>query len=691
MLLPRKLKKGDVFKTQTVNTVNHIIDYLRSLTPVAGDNIFIDRKESGFTINSIKPRLQNKTTTPTQVKPLLLPFQMGELYDAESNTTQLTVRPGRQKFFCDQFITRDVWTKNYNEEDSETSNAQELIDVTNFEDGEYYILFSNVKNADSETEDKILLYAVRGDVYEDQIFSFPGFETFGIGIIEIYTSTVIQNQTEVEAKHIKVLRQQTISTLPVLDRTYKPLQSYAIVVDNTPQSDLKILPDAFTIQHINVNAGILQVGCLSVTIPDTSLQVLPIDEGSETANVYVYIVYQINDGNLVAKIHQSNEVQSFFQLDDEDMKGYAQAFMIAMYTPTTFLQLYEGGVLKLNKTTSNIILSTNDNADLTYDNYADLLPYKLHSRLEVQPLEEVLVKEKETKDYIDFFVTSGNSQQSSKAQHIPLTGNTENNLFMFAKFRYDKIEKFDEAKWLSLNYNGLSESNEIEWTDYGKILVDSTSKKDKYISEICKAGSGINIQLKEDALYFSLEDSETSPSGDYSYNGPFKIQKKAADTYVITNGTGAEKSKAFVNGVEFELGTTAVARGQDIYVKMNLEDNSIGIVNKSQADTPTTVCHYIGKISDTGKIHQQWTGGVIYRTIAAPPNIQFMLDETDILGQLAEVIVTYDEETCLSTVMLRMKDTVPEGVLAFESRTSYRNYPLTTCHIAAENSSNSGS
>jgi hypothetical protein len=50
--LPRKLKKGDIFKDQTVKSVNEIIDYIKAITPIAGRNVSIDKKQNGVVINS---------------------------------------------------------------------------------------------------------------------------------------------------------------------------------------------------------------------------------------------------------------------------------------------------------------------------------------------------------------------------------------------------------------------------------------------------------------------------------------------------------------------------------------------------------------------------------------------------------------------------------------------------------------
>lgn len=783
--LPRKLKKGDIFKDQTVKSVNEIIDYIKAITPIAGRNVSIDKKQNGIVINSTQGG-NGKHTRPQSTGGLgYTPFKVVQFINTQTKHGQITVFPGTVFVLGKDIDKYTVWTRNFDGVGSglgpqDSTHGSRVIQLSDerITPGYYFVTYVNYlcEYIDSNGEISLIvknnIYLVRNDSVgsekDDGAFfpNFPGIQCLPIASIQIYEEKITDENTgeEKTVKRFRILDQLLYSAVYFENNLYDQWRAAAIlkfVDEQNPIQKFDIFDthgnidqsNGFLIEHIYINKGYITVNENYFISPTQALPAY----FQHDFNTYtrLYILYGIknrpNENNpLFVEVYQSDE-QLYGKIEYTDpetqQKFYVYPLLLALFNQKQFIQTHYG---QLNLTLDMKTLTCVDPYNEASDGIADTLRNKLHSRTGTDMTgQPILINEKQPQDYVDVhYLSAGNQWTSEIAQKMTVSGN---NGFLYPKLRFDLIPGFDQSKYLTLNFNGLNQDSDPVWEEYGKLRLDSDTQTSYFLPDIVQAGQHMKIQSSGDKLVFNAIDYVQSITGDQfitatelppekgendqeltakkyqltlnlniegqnginvtksentytvsytgsggepgttvaEYNGPFKIQQQTADTYVITNGTGAEKSKAFVNGVEFELGTTAVAKGQDIYVKMNLEDNSISIVNKSQADTPTTVCHYIGKISDTGKIQQQWTGGVIYRTIAAPPNIQFMLDETDILGQLAEFIVTYDEETCLSTVMLRMKDTVPEGVIAFESRTSYRNYPLTTCHIAAENSSGS--
>lgn len=52
MKIPDKLKSGDIFKTSATKAINGIIDYLKSIKPISGNNVRIDKRSNGFVIHA---------------------------------------------------------------------------------------------------------------------------------------------------------------------------------------------------------------------------------------------------------------------------------------------------------------------------------------------------------------------------------------------------------------------------------------------------------------------------------------------------------------------------------------------------------------------------------------------------------------------------------------------------------------
>lgn len=775
MMLPQKLKKGDIFKPTCVRTVNDIIDYLKSLTPVGGNNIAIDRKTNGTIISTINDGA-NKKKSKGQNTPFLYPFKLQQIIDQQTQQGQISVFPGWVFVQGNRESTNYcVWTKNHDNTGAGVNpsggmTGLDLVNLANVPVGNYLVVYINYISGSEKDQNDVLsvlfsqglyLLPFNNDTDGNDVGDgawipfFPGIQTLIIGQIKVFSTKISVNGTQTTVNRFQVLDQYITSAIYIQNNIQQQWKLQGILQLEDPTNIIQTFDTTLKIKQLFLPESTITVNGIPAIFNGGTIDIFkPSENNAEFMVVYLlYTIYnekvkigigQTADGGLIGV--QNNVPVSVLTPEETQITEYNNVYTITLgvYNDNYLWVYFNGQPLAVSIDTKTV--NCTDIYDEIPDGVSDTLRNKLHSRQGTEMTgQPVLINQKQPNDYIDIPYLSAGNQYVSKLSQLTMTSGHQQNGFLYPKWRFDLIPGFDQAQWQTLNFNGLNTQSDPKWQEYGKLRLNGEANTAYFLSDIIKAGQHVRIDTTDNALTFNAinyvqqitgdefitatempkEDGEedttakkyqlalnlniqgkdgiqvSNNSNTYTisytggsedteqagYNGPFKLVNNSG-AYKIVNGTGASTSKAFVNGILFQLAQTVVSAGE-IYLKMDIENNTIEVVNSSSADTATTVYHYIGSISSGGIIRQQWQGGVIYRTIAtagAGMNIEIGGDLAELL--MVEIIAP-DAEGLPSTALISWKAVydgtqLQPGVIELDGYGHHKMWPLTTCPVVQD-------
>lgn len=541
--LPRKLKKGDIFKEQTVRSVNEIIDYIKAITPIAGRNVSIDKKQNGVVINSTQAG-NGKNKRPQSNGGLgYTPFKVIQFINKQTKHSQLTVFPGTV-FVLGKYIDKyTVWTRNFDgvgaglgpQDNNHGSRVIQLSDER-ITPGYYFVTYVNYLSEYVDSNDEVSLivknniYLVRDDSdgaeKDNGAFfpNFPGIQCLPIATIKVYEEKITDENTneEMTVKRFMVLDQLLYSAVYFENNLYDQWRTAGILrfvdEDNPVQKfdgDIS-QTNGFLIEHIYVNKGYITVNENSFISPS---QALPAQFQNDF-NTYtrLYILYGIKnrsetDNPLFVEIYQSDrQLRGRIEYTDPDtqQKFFVYPILLAVFNQKQFIQTHYG---QFNLSLDMKTLTCVDPYDEVSDGIADTLRNKLHSRTGTDMTgQPILINEKQPQDFADIhYLSAGNQWTSEIAQQMTLSGN---NGFLYPKWRFDLIPGFDQSQYLTLNFNGLNLDSDPVWEEYGKLRLDSETQNSYFLPDIVQAGQHMKIQSSDDKLVFNAIDYVQSITGD---------------------------------------------------------------------------------------------------------------------------------------------------------------------------------
>lgn len=543
------------------------------------------------------------------------------------------------------------------------------IDLSEVQPGEYMVVWS-IYTAMNEGSLKAsqILYLINGETYVQALPNFPGFKSLQLATILVEQKTITVDDEDIVVKRAVIQNQFLFDTKFIQFGVYKPWQTYPIINDENTSDIVKDL-NLFKINKIAIYAGNIKVNSAHTTFnepatPVSQPNILLInavgsDEILDYNNyVYLYLLYRISEFSEGKEVeflfHRSNApiLSEVKVINEEDGKKTCYDYiLLSIYNLIWFFQIYNAGNIYTSKDYKNICLTNIDvfstDEEALIDGYADILPNKLRGK--EQSIEKPIINEKQPKTYVDFHITSG-AQISEMGEKI-ITG--YQSLFMYPQWRFDAIEGFSETDWLALNFNGKNAASDPNWTEYGKLRLNTNSVSDYFIQDIIVPGQHIAVQTKEDKLHIHAIDYVQSIMGD-GFIGAEQVtsEETSGITYQLglnLNIVGENGIEVTQNGTTFNVsynGETPTAEGDGGYTGaykiLKTSENSVSIVDCS-SETSQGVFSSAGKVvtrSEYGGIGQYIVTDLASFTVSTSADTYFFLVITYANNSYTTQIVT---------------------------------------------------
>jgi hypothetical protein len=468
MLLPSKLQSGQNFKTATVNTVNQIIEYLKSQRLVADNKtIRLNQLTSGIAISALPQTSHGGKSAGSAT--FEHPFQLHIKTD-ENGKQQLCIRQGR---VYHQTVTFTYVGIEYDEVDGVAGKDGKYVnfDWESTSDGIYCIVGAAF-NTGSGTTEKIecTVLVCTGSIYVQDIPCVTGYYPFYIGSV-IKNSTISEEGETTYS--LSVLQQRLTNDLVITDQNARMPFVVRVFVDH---GDTKALKSSIA------DWNIARAVCCDGVVFDINSNVSYTlkDAGHTPTAGYNYCLlhrYYAEDGGETWEIKWMKTFQPFVKTGEVVTDTYIPLALLENNEPIYLFQFQIG--------------------NLVYG--ADTFMTKVDNGEKVLDLKPGFLIDKIQGDVGTLFGQSENTGEQGEL--IPgyigvwdraAGENTEkHNRCLMLKWQYDQISGFSSDKYSTLNLvNGLP-----TFEDQGKIRISVDEKTSRFLPDALAAGEHIKLDV----------------------------------------------------------------------------------------------------------------------------------------------------------------------------------------------------